>query len=317
VKETPLGHQSQKKTNRDTGLLSNVWRRRKEAVLAGLFLLPSLVIFAVFMFWPVIRTIYLSFFEWNMISPYKDFVGFEHYIDILVNPDTIKAFTNSAVYVVILLILNFVFPYLVSFVVANVITKGQDFYKAVIFFPSLVSLAVGSIVFSWVFNPVAGPMKLILDNFGISSPIWLKERGWVIMVLSLIVAWRSFGYNLIVLIGAVQDVPLELIEAARLEKASNWRIFWSIIRPMTSSKALYVFIITIVFGLQHVFTPINMLTQGGPNQASTNIVYIIYEYGFYFFQTGRAAALATITMIVFVGFIILQRQMEKGVHYEV
>lgn len=298
-------------------VLLTEWRKRKNSILAWMFMLPSMVIFAVFMFWPVIRTVYLSFFDWNMISPYKDFVGLKYYVDIFVNPDTIKALANSVIYIVILLVLNFVFPYLVSYVVANIITRHQDLYKAIIFFPSLVSLAVGSIVFSWIFNPVAGPMKLILDNFGITSPIWLKQKGWVIMVLSLIVAWRSFGYNLIILIGAVQDVPLELIEAAKLENASNWKIFWNIVRPLTSSKGLYVFITTIVFGLQHVFSPINILTQGGPNQASTNIVYIIYEYGFRFFQTGRAAALASITMVIFVGFIVLQRQMEKGVHYEI
>lgn len=301
----------------NNNLLLIEWRKRKNSLLAWVFMLPAMSIFLVFMFWPVIRTIYLSFFDWNMITPYKDFVGIQHYLDIFVNPDTIKAFVNSAIYVIILLVLNFVFPYLVSYVVANIITRNQDFYKAIIFFPSLVSLAVGSIIFSWIFNPVAGPMKLILDHFGVASPIWLKQKGWVIMVLSLIVAWRSFGYNLIVLIGAVQDVPLELIEAAKLEKASNWKIFWDIVRPLTSSTGLYVFVTTIVFGLQHVFSPINILTQGGPNQASTNIVYIIYEYGFRFFQTGRAAALASITMIIFMSFIMLQRTIEKRVHYEI
>ncbi len=291
-------------------------RVRKKGMLTLAFLLPSLIIFSVFMFWPVIRTVYLSFFNWNMISPNMKFVGLENYINMFVNPDTIKSIVNTVVYIAILLVLNFLFPYLTSYVLANLIQKGKGFYKSVIFFPSLVSLAVGTIVFSWIFNPVAGPMKLILEGLGIASPIWLKEKGWVIMVLSLVVAWKSFGYNLIVLLGAIQDVPMELIESAKLEKASNWKIFWDIIRPLTSSKALYVFVTTIVFGLQYVFTPIHILTQGGPTQASTNIVYTIYQYGFTFYQTGRAAAIATITMILFVGFIVLQKRMEKGVHYE-
>jgi sn-glycerol 3-phosphate transport system permease protein len=291
-------------------------RRRKNNILTFLFLLPSIIIFSVFMFYPVLKNLYLSFFNWNMISPHKDFVGLENYANIAVNTDTIKAFINTAIYVLVLLVLNFVFPYLVSNVIANLITHAKGVYKSVIFFPSLVSLAVGSIVFSWIFNPVAGPMKLILESFGVASPIWLKEKGWVIMVLSLIVAWKNFGYNLIVLLGAVQGVPMELIESAKLEKASNWKIFWDIVRPLTSSTALYVLMTTIVFGLQNVFSPINILTQGGPNQESTNIVYIIYQYGFQFYQTGRAAAVATVTMVIFMGFIVLQKKMEKGVHYE-
>ena len=108
-----------------------------------------------------------------------------------------------------------------------------------------------------------------------------------------------------------------MIEAAKLENASNWVIFKKIILPMTSSTAIYVFTITIVFGLQYVLTPVNMLTQGGPDQGSTNLVYIIYQYAFTFFKTGTSAAYAFVTMIVFLIFLFLKHKfLDKKVYYE-
>ena len=112
-------------------------------------------------------------------------------------------------------------------------------------------------------------------------------------------------------------VPKEMIEAAKLENASNWVIFKKIILPMTSSTAIYVFTITVVFSLQHVLVPVNMLTQGGPDQGSSNLVYIVYQYGFTFFQTGKAAAYAVITMFVYMAFLYVKNKyLEKKVYYE-
>ncbi|MBQ7021437.1 MAG: sugar ABC transporter permease, partial [Phascolarctobacterium sp.] len=108
-----------------------------------------------------------------------------------------------------------------------------------------------------------------------------------------------------------------MIEAAKLENASNWVIFKKIILPMTSSTAIYVFTITVVFSLQHVLVPVNMLTQGGPDQGSSNLVYIVYQYGFTFFQTGKAAAYAVITMFVYMAFLYVKNKyLEKKVYYE-
>jgi sn-glycerol 3-phosphate transport system permease protein len=152
---------------------------------------------------------------------------------------------------------------------------------------------------------------------GLDSPSWFKDPSFVIMAISLIIGWKVFGYNLIVLFAAMVAVPKDLIEAAKLENASSWHIFRHIIVPITSPTALYVFVITIVFGLQYVLVPLNMLTQGGPDQSSTNLVYIVYQYGFVFFQTGKAAAFAVLTMLVYAGFLVIKSKLlNKLVHYE-
>lgn len=289
-----------------------VWNR----VQPALYLAPAIIIFAIFMVYRICYNLYLSFFEWNMVSPDKDFVGLSNYSRFLTSPEFLQAMLNTVGYIVILLLFCFALPYAIAYVLGLVIKRGSKFYRAVLFFPSLLSLAVAATVFQWIFNAVNGPLALLLAKFGLQSPNWFQTPKYVIVALGILVAWRAFGYNLIVYLAAVVEVPKELIEAAKLENTSNWTIFWKIVLPLTSPTALYVFIITFSFGLQWVVTPINMLTQGGPNNASTSMVYIIYQYAFRFFQSGAAAAAAIVTFVIFMAVVVLEKHLEKKVHYE-
>ena len=286
-------------------------------ILHHLFILPSLIVFAVFMFWPLIRTIYLSFFSWNMIKPTKTFVGFDNYISIFTESLTSKVFGNTLLYIIILLVLNFVAPYVLSFILSVVIKKGKGFYKSVIFLPSVISLVVGSILYLWILNPISGPAAIIAKFFGITLPVWSKTEGLVIVVLSLITTWKIFGYNFIVVLAGVTGVSSEVIEAAKMDNVPMYKIFFDIVLPMSSATGIYVFIMTIVQGLQYVFTPIKVVTQGGPDNASSNAIYNAYQEAFVLYRTGTASAFAIITMILFVGLLILEfKYVEKGVYYE-
>lgn len=284
---------------------------------AFLFLLPSIFFFAVFSYWPLLQNLYLSFFSWNMVSPNMTFVGIENYTAVLGSEELIKILANTVVFVAIMLVLNFVLPYLFSFVLGHLIERGKGFYRSTLFMPATLSLAVASILFLWIYNPLAGPLSIVLSWFDVESPRWFKENWLVIFAICTIIGWKVFGYNLIVMLAAMLAVPKEMIEAAKLENASNWQIFKQIIVPMTSSTAIYVFTITVVFGLQYVLVPVNMLTQGGPDQGSSNLVYIIYQYAFVFFQTGKSAAFAIITMLCYIAFLLFRtKYLEKKVYYE-
>lgn len=282
-----------------------------------LFIAPAAGVFLVFAYWPLLQDVWLSFHAWNMISPTMKYVGWQNYQQVLVSPEMAKVLVNTLLYIIVMVVVNFLFPYLLSFVMAHCVTRFSFFYRSALFIPSTLSLAVASIIFLWIFNPLAGPLQILLSGVGLESPSWFKDTGLVIVAVSLIIGWKVFGYNLIILLAAMVDVPRELIEAARLENASNWQIFRRIVLPLTSPAALYVFIITVVFGLQYVLVPVNMITQGGPDQGSTNLVYIVYQYGFVFFQTGKAAAFAVLTMLACAGFLVMKdRVLNKKVHYE-
>ena len=289
----------------------------KNSFQAALYLLPAGLLFLVFFYWPLLQNAYLSLFSWNMVSPNMKFVGAENFSVIFASPELWKILLNTVLFVVIMLVLNFVLPYIYSFILGHVVTRWSSFYRSALFLPSTLSLAVASILFLWIYNPLAGPLQIILRWFSLESPRWFKEDYLVIFAICTIIGWKVFGYNMIVMLAAMVAVPKELIEAAKLENASNWTIFRKIILPMTSSTAIYVFTITVVFGLQYVLVPVNMLTQGGPDQGSSNLVYIIYQYAFTFFQTGRSAAYAVITMVCYLLFLFVKNKyLEKKVYYE-
>lgn len=280
-------------------------------------LIPSLIIFILFMFWPFMYTIYLSFFDWNMVKPTKEFVGLQNYKEVLSDPTTYKVFGNTLMYIGLLLIINLIIPYILAFVLDIVLKRFNHLYKGAIFLPSVISLVVGSILFTWLLNPVSGPAAIILGWFGIDMPIWSKLDGWVIVVLSLITSWKVFGYNFIVLYASVNGISREVIEAARLDGVPLWKIFFHLVLPMSSATGIYVFIITIVQGLQYVFTPIKVITQGGPNYASSNAIYHAYHEAFVLYRTGHSAALSILTMAIFILLLILEfKFVERGIHYE-
>ena len=280
-------------------------------------LTPVIIMFSIFVFWPLMYTFYLSFFEWNMISPTKTFVGIDNYIAILTDPTTYKIFLNTLLYIGVLLLINLLIPYIFAFVLHLVINRFKGFYKTAIFLPSFISLVVGSVLFTWILNPVSGPIAEIAGWMGIQLPIWSQTEGLVIVVISLITSWKVFGYNFIMLFASISGISEEIIEAARLDGVPLHRIFLDIILPMSSASGVYILILTIVQGLQFVYTPISVITQGGPNYASSNLIYQSFNEGFILYRTGHSAALSILTLLVFAVLLLAEfKFVEKGVHYE-
>lgn len=281
-----------------------------------LYLLPAIVIFGIFVFYPVAYTIYLSFFDWNMISPQKDFVGFENYINVFTDPETLQVLKNTLFYIIVLVLMNFVVPYIMAFCLHFLVPKFRDFFKSAFFLPSFISMVVGSIVYNWILNPTSGPIAKLLGFIGMSLPNWSVSESLVILVICYITAWKVFGYNFITLYADISGVDGEVIESARLDNVPTWRIFKDIVAPMTSSTGLYTLIMAIVTGLQYVYTPISNLTQGGPAGASSNLIYESYHNAFILFDTGTSAALSVVTLIIFVILLFIQmRVTERGVYY--
>lgn len=290
---------------------------KREQLLAWGFIIPAISVFILFMFWPLAYTFYLSFFKWNMVSPTKKFVGLNNYIALFTDRDTIQLFANTLLYIITLVIFNFAIPYVLAFINSFLMKKFSGIYKTLIFMPSLISLVVGAIVLQWIFNPISGPLNAVLGFFGLGMPSWSKTQGLVILVISLVATYKAFGYNFLVLLSGVSSVPTELIEAARLEKTPNRKIFTKIVIPLTSSTAIYILIMSIVQGMQYVFTPIKVLTQGGPNNASSNIIYGGFQEAFTYYDTGRSSALSVVTMLIFLVLLFLEfRYVERGVYYE-
>lgn len=282
-----------------------------------LLLSPALVIFGLFVLWPTLYTFYLSFFEWNMIAPTKEFVGLANYVEVLTDATTYKVLLNTFWYIVVLLMLNFVVPYIFAFALHLLVRKFKNFFKAAFFLPSFISLVVGSILTTWILNPISGPVAQVAKYVGLSIPNWSQTEGLVIFIICLITSWKVFGYNFITLYASISGISSEVIEAAKLDNIPSWRILKDIVVPMSSATGVYILIMTIVTGLQYVYTPVKVITQGGPDSASSNLIYQSYHHAFDVYSTGTSAALSMLTLLLFVLLLVLEfRFVERGVHYE-
>ena len=252
-----------------------------------------------------------------MVKPIKTYVFLDNYIALFNDPNSIRVVGNTLFYLLILLAINFVLPFILSFILSCIVKKGNGFYKTAFFLPSVISLVVGSMIYIWILNPITGPIAKAMHGLGLYVPIWSKTEGLVIVVISIITSWKVFGYNFIVLLGGVSGIPKEVLDAALLDNIPMRKVFKDIIIPMSSATAIYVFIMTIVQGLQYVFTPIKIITQGGPHYASSNLIYHAFHNAFVLYDTGIASALSILTMVVFTVLLWVEFHfVEKGAYYE-
>lgn len=283
-----------------------------------IYLAPAVIPIVVFVYYPLVKSLEISFFSWNMVSPNRRFVGLENYQNLLTSSEFWKSVWNTGIYTVLLVLLLLVVPFFVAFAVTQVRNKLQGFYKSAIFVPTVLSLAVASIVFLWLFNPISGSINNILQIFGLSGVNWLSDPKWALISVVLITSWKTFGYHFILLLAGVLSVPQDIVEAAKIDGvSSNMGLIRRIYIPLASGTIMFVFVITVVLGIQWSFVPIQMLTNGGPDQASTHLVFTVYQYAFQYFRSGLASAVSVLTFLVFSGLIVLQAfVMERRVHYE-
>lgn len=294
--------------------LKKSWRIVKPYV----YILPALLPLLVFVYYPLFQSLQISFLDWNMVSPNPKWVGLANYTNLLTSEEFWNAFKNTIVYSLILLIGVFVTPFIAAYAVSQLNSRSASFYKAAIFLPSVLSLAVSAIVFLWLLNPVIGVINQLLAAVGIPGVNWLSDPNWAKLSVSLSVIWKTFGYNFIVLLACLLAVPQELKEAARVQGLrSSLGLMRNILIPLSTGTLIYVFVTSIVGGNQSIFVPVQMLTNGGPNQATGNLEFLVYQYGFQFFKSGLASATSIMTFIALSVFIIVQfKFMDRRAYYE-
>jgi len=282
-----------------------------------LYVAPVLFILLVFTYWPMLRTLELSVFRWNMVSPVRIYVELENYRLLLRSMEFWAAVWTTVKYLVAVLPVAAGAPLAVA-VYLTVLTRPlQSSFKIALFSPSIVSFAVGSMVWLWILNPIHGVANRVLALVGLSGRSWLSDPDWAIWAIVVLMAWKSFGYNLVIFLAGLAAIPPEYLDAAAMDGASAWQTFRHVTWHLLSPTTMFVVLSTLIATAQHTFTPIQILTAGGPNRSTTNLVYLIYDYGFQFFQTGLASAVAVVMFIAFLGATWAQfRLLERFVHYE-
>lgn len=283
-----------------------------------LYIAPAFIFLMTFKYWPMIYTFILSGMKWNFMSPVKEIVGFSNYVELFRKELFWRSFINTFKYIGLIAPIQIVIPLLLAVLLNNISTKKiKSFYQAILFTPTVLSFAIVCMIWLWMFNPSHGFLNHLLNLFGIQGVSWLSEKRLALPAISVVASWKLIGYNLLIFFAALSAIPSDYTEAALIDGASNWQIFWNIKWPLLSPTTFFILVTTIIYASDRVFIPINMLTRGGPFHSTTNLVFAIYRISFQFFNVGVASSTATITFIIFILLTYLQiKYVQRRVHYE-
>lgn len=280
-----------------------------------IFLAPALLILSVFSIYPILHMITLSFYEWNMISPVKTFVGLTNFINLVSDVKFYQIIGNTLIYVVFTVGLNIVLGMALALFL-NKKTKINSFLQSIAFFPYIVSLASISLLWMWIMNKDFGLLNALLEFLHLQTIDWLGSTTYALISLIIISVWKGVGYNALIILASLQSVPKYLYEAARLNKASSWKIFRKITLPMISPTVFFLTLMDAIASFK-VFETIQIITEGGPQNSTNTLVFALYEYGFHFYKIGYAASIGVVLFLIIaiftIGYFVV---LSKKVHYQ-
>ncbi len=288
-----------------------VTRRGRPNLTPYLFLLPHFIFFLVFVGYPLFRGLYLSFFEYDFLRPdATKFIGLQNYKDLLtIGTVTASEFWQSMKVTVTFVLLSVPFLILVPFGLAlllNTRVKGANAFRALYFAPWVLSAAVISLIWWWIFQSQGGLLNFYLKQLGLYTPRWLSTMPYAMWTIVIATVWWTMGYNMIILLAALQEIPPELYEAASIDGAGRWSTFWSITLPMLQPVLVFIITLTIIASFNLLAQPM-MMTRGDPRLASGGgatqpVMLQIFNEGFVRPFQGRAAAMSFIVAAIMIVF---------------
>lgn len=270
-----------------------------EKYAAWLFLAPALIGTFVFIIIPICASFCMSLLDWDLISTPK-FIGFQNYVELLNEKAFWGILWNTLIYALITTIFGVIIPLILA-VLINEKIKGANFFKTVYFLPFITPMIVLAVVWSWIFDPNYGIFNFIFQT----NIKWLYDTKFAMIALIFVSVWKNIGYNMILMLAGLQNIPNEVDEAAKIDGATGMAKFLKVTCPLLSPTILFVSLVTTISSFQ-VFDLIFLMTEGGPEHSTTVLVYWMYKNAFEFFKIGKASAIAYVLFIVVMSLTFIQ-----------
>lgn len=264
---------------------------------------PYLIIFAIFLGYPIVRAVYMSLFDWGIFGP-NAFVGFGNYSALMSDSRFWDSFFTTVRFALIFVPLIMVVSTLLAVLLHRKL-PGIAIFRTAFFFPLVVNVAVASIAFKWLFEPRAGTINQILRLLHLPDQSWLTEPGWALVAIALITLWINVGFMVIILLAGLENIPDDLYEAANLDGSNAVQDFFFITLPLLKPILLIVMILSLVQAFQ-VFGEVLIMTQGGPFGSTEVLTMLLYEEGFRNFAIGKAAAIGVVITIIIAALSLVQ-----------
>ncbi|HOB16246.1 MAG TPA: sugar ABC transporter permease [Defluviitoga sp.] len=262
----------------------------KKKTVPYLFVTPTLVGVCFLTFFPAIFAIFISFRKWNLLVPVKPFVGLSNYAQAITDEYFLRSLWTSFKYALGVVPSRIVFGFLFAYLIYS-IPKFKSFFRVVYFLPFVTSTVAVSVIWKWIYHPYYGLANYFISLFGMKPINWLGNPSIAIWAVAAVSVWRSLGYDIIIFLSGINDIPETVLEASQIDGATRWQQFWKIIVPLIKPSLILIFITSTISAIQ-VFTEIYMMTGGSADTKTA--VYYIWEYGFTRLQMGYACAMSMI-----------------------
>ena len=285
---------------------ARVLREAARSRTAYVFILPQVLGFLVFGIYPLIGTIRLSFTNWGGLGRMA-YIGWSNYAALWGDAVFWRSFSNTVLYAS-----YYVVPCLiVSLGVAlllNLRIAGMPFFRGAYYIPTVTSLVVAAFIWNWLFDFNVGLFNQYLAKIGISPLPWLLSPTMALPSLAFMSVWKNAGYTILIYLAALQNIPDEYVESARLDGASGWQTIRHITIPLLNHTTLLVVVMLTIWAFQMFVQPY-VMTQGGPAYATTSLVYYLYQQGFSTFKMGYASAIAVVLTVTVLMVSIVQNRL--------
>jgi multiple sugar transport system permease protein len=274
-----------------------------EAVWGYVLIAPALVFVFAFTLLPVLGAFGISFTDWNLISTAK-FVGLTNYEKVFTDPVAVKTLTNTFFYTFISVPISIFLSILLA-ILLNQKIKGVAFFRTAFYLPVISSTVAISMVFLWIFDSNYGLLNRFLSLFGVDGIRWLFDTQYAMIAVIIVTIWRSLGFNMLIFLAALQDIPKDLHEAAAIDGANEFHKFLNITVPLITPSIFFTTITGFIGSFQSFDLVYNM-TQGGPARATYLIGFYIWEQAFEYLHMGYGAAIAFVLFFFILIFTLIQ-----------
>lgn len=282
---------------------------------AYFFLTPALLSIFVFFFLPVIAAFLMSFTDFDIYSlgnfSNVRFIGFKNYLNLFDDPLFWTSLKNTFYFVIVAGPLSVAISLAAAILLNSKLIKFKGIFRLIYFIPVVTTLVAVAIVWRFIYNPRFGLLNYFLGLIGISPVDWLGNPDWAMPSIIIMSVWKNFGYNMIIFIAGLQNIPGYLYEAAIIEGAGAWERFKRITLPMLAPTTLFVCIITII-GFFQLFAEPYIMTQGGPLNKTLSIVQYMYNEGFRWWHMGYSASIAFVLFVIILITTIIQLKIQKN-----
>lgn len=285
-------------------------QQRSNPLFTSVMLAPTVVGLALFTLIPIVGSLLLAFFQWDIISAPK-FVGLANFADIATDPTVRVSFLNTILFVIVAVALQMAVALgLAVLVQSKMPPLLRSFFRSVFFFPLILSAASVSIMMSYLFNQNFGLVNYLLGKIGIPAIPWLNSQGGAIVMIILVYVWQNFGFTFLLFLGGLASVPKEVYEASAIDGATGWHQVSRITLPLISSTILVASVMAIIAALQ-IFDQPYVITRGGPGDATRTAVMVIYESAFQQLRFGRASAIGVVLTVLIMLVTALQFRLSR------